>query len=83
MGRLVTNWMGDDGFLRKFDWRHMTQSAVGDTLIGRGKVTNKRVEDSEHLVDLRVWLEDIRGYVTEASIVTVSLCSKEAPYQWK
>lgn len=83
MARLVTNWMGDDGFMRKFNWRHVSQSAVGDTLIGRGKVTNKRVENDEHLVDLKVWLEDIRGYVTEVASATVSLISKEKPYTWK
>jgi acyl dehydratase len=83
MSRLATNWMGDDGFLRKYSWRHMVRSAIGDTLIGRGKVTNKRVENGEYLVDLKVYLEDIRGNITEASRITVSLLSEEAGYKWK
>ncbi|OGO20848.1 MAG: hypothetical protein A2144_14515 [Chloroflexi bacterium RBG_16_50_9] len=83
MARLVTNWMGDDGFLRRFNFRHMVITAVGDTVIGRGKVTNKRVENGEHLVDLSVWLENMRGNVTESAVATVSLLSREAPYQWK
>jgi acyl dehydratase len=83
MVRLVTNWMGDDGFLRKFNWRHMTRTAIGDTLIGKGKVVNKRVENGEYLVDLAVWLENLRGNVTEAAMATVSLFSKESPpYSW-
>ena len=77
MARLVTNWMGDDGFLRRFNWRHIMRTAVGDTVIGRGKVTNKRVENGEHLVDLAVWSDNIRGNITEAAVVTVSLFSKE------
>ena len=83
MARLVTNWTGDDGFMRKFNWRHVTQSAVGDTLIGRGKVIDKRIEKDEYLVDLKVWLEDIRGYVTEVASATVSLISKDKLFTWK
>jgi acyl dehydratase len=80
MLRAVTNWMGDDGFVRKFNWRHVHRIPVGDTIIGRGKVINKRVENGEHLVDFVVWGRDMRGHVTEAATATVSLLSKEAPY---
>ena len=85
LARLVTNWMGDDGFIRRFKFRHMNRTHIGDTVIGRGKVVNKHVENGEHLVDLALWLESIRGYVTEPAVATVSLCSKEAayPYKWK
>lgn len=83
MAHLLTNWMGDDGFIKKFNWRHLSRTALGDTLIGRGKVTNKRVENGEHLVDLAVWAESTRGNITEAAVATVSLCSREAPYKWK
>lgn len=83
MAHLLTNWMGDDGFIKKFNWRHLSRTTLGDTIIGRGKVTNKRVENGEHLVDLAVWLESIRGNITEAAVATVSLCSREAPYKWK
>jgi acyl dehydratase len=83
IARLVTNWMGDDGFIRKCNWRHMSRTFVGDTVIGRGKITNKHVENGEHLVDLAVWLENMRGNVTEAAVATVSLCSKKASYKWK
>jgi acyl dehydratase len=83
MARVVTNWMGDDGFMTKFNWRHVTTTPIGDTVIGRAEVTGKRVQNDEHLVDLAVWLENIRGYVTEVASATVSLCSKESPYVWK
>jgi acyl dehydratase len=83
MARCITNWMGDDGFLRKYSWRHLTTTPIGDALIGRGKVTGKRVENGEHLVDLEVYLENIRGNITEASVATVRLSSKEAPDVWK
>ena len=56
---------------------------LGDAIIGRGKVTNKRVENGEHLVDLDVWLRNMRGNTTEAASATVSLFSKKVPYKWK
>lgn len=77
MARLVTNWMGDDGFIRKFKWRYLAATYIGDTLIGRGKVVNKRIENGEHLVDLAVWLENIIGHMGGAVAATVSLLSKE------
>lgn len=81
--RVLTNWMGDDGFLRHFSWRHMTRTRAGDTIIGGGKVTGKRVENGEHLVDLDVWLRNLRGNVSEAAVGTVRLPSRDAPEVWR
>jgi acyl dehydratase len=71
--RVITNWMGDDGFLRRFKWRHMTRTRVGDTMIARAVVTGKHMEHGEHLVDLHVWLRNLRGNVSEAAVATVAL----------
>ncbi len=59
--RALTNWMGDDGFLRRFKWRHMTRTRVGDTMVAGARVVGKRIEDDEHLVDLHVWLRNLQG----------------------
>ncbi len=83
MTRCVTNWMGDDGFIRKLRWRHIARIAIGDTNIDTGRVTNKRVENGEYLVDLLVWGRNMRGNIVEAATFTVSLLSKEAPFKWK
>ena len=77
LARLVTNWMGDDGFIRTFHWRHLMHFKIGDTCIGRGKVLNKRVENGEHLVDISLWTENLRGNVSIPATATVSLFSKE------
>jgi acyl dehydratase len=100
MSRVVTNWMGDDGFMRKFYFEadgtdilkdvlpdkqvdRWAGHSIGDTDITRGKVTKKRVENSEHLVDLVLWMEDSLGIPSNAGRATVRLCSKEAPFSWK
>jgi acyl dehydratase len=83
MLRCLTNWMGNDGFIREFSWRHVAQSSVGDTRTAWGKVTNKRVVNGEHLVDLEVWHENMRGNINEAACATICLLSKESPLWFK
>lgn len=83
LARCVTNWMGDDGFIRKFHWRHLSHFKIGDTCIGRGKVTGKRTKNGEHLVDISLWTENLRGHVSIPAVATVSLLSKGASFTWK
>jgi hypothetical protein len=78
LGRLITNWMGDDGFLRKFQWRKLHNAPLGDTIFGRGKVIKKYVDDNgDYMVDLDTWMETIRGYIPNVGTATVNLPSKE------
>lgn len=78
--RTVTNWMGNDGFLCKFVWRHIWRTPVGDAFIIPGRVTKKYVENGEHLVDARFWCLNLRGCITDFAITTVKLVSKEDEY---
>ncbi|WP_322041026.1 FAS1-like dehydratase domain-containing protein [Burkholderia diffusa] len=77
LGRLVTNWMGDDGFLRKIRWQRFCNVCMGDTIFGRGEVARVYVENGEYLVDIYVRIETIRGYVSTVGLVTVSLVSRD------
>lgn len=76
MCRCVTNWMGDDGWLTSYRWRHVMRTPVGDALVARGEVTGKRVQGDMHLVDLSLWTESLRGMVSEVAQATVALRSK-------
>lgn len=80
MCRLVTNWMGDDGFVCKFSWRYVWRTPVGDALLINGKVVKKYVENGEHLVDISAWCLNLRGTITDMSRATVKLISKEDKY---
>jgi acyl dehydratase len=79
MGRLITNWMGDDGFLKRFEWRRLGLLEIGAAAFGRGKVVKKYKAGGEYLVDLLVWLESIRGHIPCFAFASVSLPSKEDP----
>lgn len=78
MCRLVTNWMGDDGFLKVFTFQQDAVIPIGDTFFCRGKVIGKRTENGEHLVDLRIWLEGLRGFVAASGTATISLFSRQS-----
>ena len=77
LGHLLTNWMGDDGFLRKFYVELRRFNVVGDTTWCNGKVTRKFVENGEHLVEVEVWAENQRGEVTAPGRAVVQLPSRQ------
>ncbi len=79
--RLMTDWVGDEGFVRKFrmEMRKMNYlpndktGAPGDNITFKGKVTNKYVQDSEHYVEADIWCENGREGVTTPGRCTVIL----------
>jgi len=77
LGNLITNWMGDDGFLKKLRGELRRFNIVGDTTWLKGKVTRKYVEDGQYLVDIDCWGENQRGEMTMPGTAVVVLPSKE------
>ena len=51
LDNVVTNWMGNDGFLKNLNGTLKRFNIVGDTHWMKGKVVKKYIVDSEHLVD--------------------------------
>lgn len=73
LGRMITNWMGDDAFLTMLEVR-MPIIPIGGEVIGcRGKVVNKRIENGEHLVDLDIHIENQDKVVLMPGKATVRL----------
>jgi len=75
MGHLVTNWMGDNGFLRRLKVEFRRFNIIGDTTWCRGKVLETRLEEGQIAVDLELWAHDQRGEVTTRGEATVLLPS--------
>ncbi|MBW2369785.1 MAG: MaoC family dehydratase N-terminal domain-containing protein [Deltaproteobacteria bacterium] len=77
LGSLITNWMGDAGFLKKMACQFRALLFDGSRVICRGKIVNKYMEGEEHLVDLHVTLEDHDGvFAVPNCSATVVLPSK-------
>ncbi|HCO14167.1 MAG TPA: acyl dehydratase [Gemmatimonadetes bacterium] len=73
MGHLVTNWMGDNGFLRRLKVEFRRFNLIGDTTWCRGKVAEVRQESEHVAVDLEIWAHDQRDEVTTRGEATVWL----------
>jgi acyl dehydratase len=69
----ITNWIGDDGFLRRYSVRIKLPVIFGDTTYTHGRVTGKREEGGRALVDLEVWAENQLGDRTATGTATVEL----------
>jgi acyl dehydratase len=71
--RVITDWMGDDGFLRRVRFELRRQQRIGDTIVCRGKVTAKYEENGDACVELDVWAENEREGVTTPGHAVVVL----------
>jgi len=76
--RLITNWIGDQGWLRKFTMQMRQMNRPGDVMTLRGKVVRKFNEGEEHLVELDVWAENEREGVTSPGRAWVILPMRES-----
>ncbi|PKB79560.1 MAG: hypothetical protein BZY88_12730 [SAR202 cluster bacterium Io17-Chloro-G9] len=74
--QVVTNWIGDDGFIREFWGEVRRHNLNGDTTWLKGAVSGKRMEGGRPLVDLDLWGNDQRGERTIRGGATVVLPSR-------
>lgn len=62
----LTNWMGDDGFLRRASCKIRRHNPAGDMLFIKAKVKRKYIEDGRHLVEIE---QEARNQDDELSIL--------------
>ena len=75
--QLLMSWMGDHGKLRAMSAQFRSFHWQGDAVRLYAEVTGKRVEDGQHLVDLRIWsLSHPRGERTTEGEAVVELPSR-------
>ena len=78
MGQFVTDWMGDDGTLKKFSGQVRHPNIIGDSSFIKGRVVKKYISNGEHLIDCEIRVENQAGLVTAPGTATVALVSKLA-----
>ncbi len=76
MGQLMTNWMGDDGFLRRLNVSVRRPNIFGDVSWCKARVVDKRIADGAHLADLEVWVDNQLGETTAKGTAVVELRSR-------
>lgn len=73
LGQMLTDWIGDDGFLVRLNTRIRRHNAVGEALWCKGHVTARRIEGDRHLVDCKIWGENQDGELSIEGTATVEL----------
>ena len=73
MGQHMTNWMGDDGFLRRLNVSVRRPNIFGDVSWCRADIVDKRVDDGAHVVDLALRVVNQLGEVTAKGVAIVAL----------
>ena len=58
---LLRSWVGDAGRIISVSCQFRAPNVKGQTITGRGRVTEFRDEAGERIVDLEVWTEDQTG----------------------
>jgi acyl dehydratase len=76
LASLVTNWAGDDGWLKNIWDEFRFFNVEGDTSWLTGEVTRKWIERNEHLVAIDVTCTNQRGEVSAPGGATVVLPSR-------
>ncbi|MBI4308308.1 MAG: MaoC family dehydratase N-terminal domain-containing protein [Chloroflexi bacterium] len=74
--QLVTDWIGDDGFLKQLRVELRRFNSIGDTTWCRGKVVKKYVHAGEHRVGIDLQAMNQRDEVTAPATATVILPSR-------
>ena len=80
MATMVTNWMGDAGFLKRLRTEYRRFNVMGDATWCKGRVTRKYAKDGYPLVDIEIWGENQRGEVTTPGVATVVLPSRSTDF---
>ncbi|HAL46457.1 MAG: hypothetical protein FI707_11355 [SAR202 cluster bacterium] len=70
---MLRDWAGDEAQIRKVGCQYRSINQKDDVLTCTGVVTDKRVEDGEHLIDLKVDVVDQDGKSTAPGEATVAL----------
>jgi hypothetical protein len=75
-GHMLTNWMGDDGFLKKLSVQFREFNFIQNTTWCRGKVVRKYIEGDRYLIDCDVWSDNQAGEKVDNGSATIALLSK-------
>ncbi len=76
LAQIVTDWMGDEGTLKRLNASVRHPNVVGDTNVVHGEVVKKFVEGDEHLVTVEMRNVNQAGLATAIGSATVALRSR-------
>ncbi len=76
LGQLLSDWVGEEGTVKKVSVQHRGMDFPGEQMTCKGKVTKKHVQDGEHIVELEIWTENPKGERNAPGSAVVALPSR-------
>jgi len=76
LGRLVHQWAGDEGRVKKVACQYRGMDIVNEDVICHGVVKRKYQDGNENLVELELWTETPQGQKTTPGTAVVALPSR-------
>ncbi len=76
LGQLITDWMGEEGSLKKLTCSYKRMNCPGEALTWKGKVRKKYIEDGGRYVESTIWAENVKGEKTVSGMAIVALPSR-------
>ena len=76
---MLTNWAGDAGYLSRLDIRFPSFNIMGDTTWCCGRVTGKRQEEGNNIIEIEIWNDNQLGTRVTEGNAEVLLPSKSNP----
>lgn len=73
LAEMLVKWAGCPSRLRSLEYINRDMAFPGDTLICRGKVKGKRLQENTELIDCQVWVENQKGGILVQGSAVVSL----------
>lgn len=76
LGQLLSDWIGENGTIRKYSCSHRGMDVPRGTITCKGTVVRKYVNGDEHYVECEIWVENSGGERTAPGTALVALPSK-------
>lgn len=73
VGQMLTDFAGYQGRVKKYIVSYRGMDVPGDTIICKGKITMKYIENQDHMLDIDIWIENGKGEKTTLGKGTVIL----------
>ncbi|MFC1871235.1 MaoC/PaaZ C-terminal domain-containing protein [Chloroflexota bacterium] len=77
LGQLVTDWIGGQGELKKFNCSYKGMNYPG-TIVCKGVVKKKYTDNGEHFVECSLWAENAGGEKTVTGTAVVVVPARDA-----
>ena len=73
LAQMLSNWIGDRGFVKKVSWSVRGSAIPGEPIKCGGKVVETRIERGQRCVECEIWAKNVNDDVLVPGTATIAL----------